>query len=519
MASQYTQTTTTAFGAGQLHQDLAQAIAADPNNRGILYSRALELGSSRYNAFEAFTSAVDGKSQIGAGVRSIFAKKTDLAAGGGSQVVFNVIGPPGGPGAVGSQSLVDRTSGIQLSTYSATVAFHRDAVSFSKDVFEFLSAGLVLESTAIDLLSKKMGIMKQNHMMMRLITAAKAAGTNVYRPNNRTSTATITAADTIGLDVALAARARLSMIGGKPLMQRIGPNGSPVKGYLIFGTDMAFLPLRNDTAFMNVLSNGKANDAVVTGELFDWQGMPWYEYPSVDEKWDDYIGSPLLPKCKVGVQMDRTAPTLIVNSANTLSQYLQFFPGAPFNFDGTPTTAENAEHYAWGINPDGSYVFFAYQDGFTTANRVTVTKILSGGTTGIHAKTVGGVCCGTVADESGVYIPAGTGNNLPTSGGEVYDSVLDVGAVVIPCNRLGVPIGYSFVFGAMAACFANGRIEKAIIEQEEDFGFIKKRGFETIFGTCVTTDPYGAPAGYLLIEHAVEHEGYKVPVIKSVPDA
>lgn len=506
---QFKQTGSTPVHTSQYHQSLANAIEADPTNLGVVYSRALEIGSSRHNAFEAFTSAVDARSVAGGGVRSIFAKKTDLAAGGGSKVRFNVMGPPGGPGAVGSQSLVDRTSAIQLATYDATVAFHRDAISFSKDVFEFLSAGRILESTAIDQLSKKMGIMKQNHMMMRLIKSAVAA--NTYRPNNAGTTAAMTKNDFWSLDHSLAARARLSVLGGKPLSQRVGPNGSPIKGYLQFLSDMAMLPIRQQTEFMNSQSTGKIADAVSTGELYDWQGMNWYEYPSVDEKWDDYIGSPMLPKAKVSVTADKNAPNLVVNANNLQSQYFQFFPGLPYFFDDASPTGTNAEYYAWFVNPLGTVGFIAYNpSGLNTANKITATKFLSGETAGLNSRIVGNLNTGATSSVLGNVITlAGVSLNLPTT--FAYTDQILPNAVIIPANINGVPIGYGFVFGAMAACFANGRIDKAMIEQTEDFGFIKKRGFETIFGTCVTTDPYGVPAGYLLVESAVKHEGYPVP--------
>ena len=65
----------------------------------------------------------------------------------------------------------------------------------------------------------------------------------------------------------------------------------------------------------------------------------------------------------------------------------------------------------------------------------------------------------------------------------------------------------------MAACYANGRIAMNPIEQTRDFGFTIGRGFETILGAGVTKNPNKVPAGYLVLEHVVEHEGYPTPYV------
>lgn len=496
-------------------QQIADATAMDSSLKGILYSKLLAKSALQHNAFSAFTSTVDANSMVGRGVRSIFARKTDLSKGGGQQVYFNVVGPPAGPGAKGTELLVGRTSPVSMKTFNATVAWHRDAISFSKDMFEFLSAGGTLESTALGMLAEKMGTEEQNHMMMRL--RRDATTFNTIRPGNRTSTAGLLPEDTLTLDFVVDAKTRLSTIGGKPIAQKIGGTGYPIKSFLTFATDNQFRALRNDDSFQTVQSNADTRgdgNALFTGTLLDWQGMPFYEFPSLDMAWDDYQGNAMTPKAVLGQAMSRAATGLIPNNDNTQSQYLQFFPNAPYNFDGTYSTPVAAtDFYAWVINPNGSVGFIAYQDGFTTANRVTVTKILSTNTTGINEQTVGEVIARTsgTTGGDGTYTPTVGETNLPT--GWTYTDQFVTGAVVLPANAKGTVIGYAYVLGAMSACFANGRIEKAMIEQKEDFGFVTAKGYETIMGTCTTLDPLGRNAGYLLVECAVEHEGLPTPLV------
>jgi hypothetical protein len=149
-----------------------------------------------------------------------------------------------------------------------------------------------------------------------------------------------------------------------------------------------------------------------------------------------------------------------------------------------------------------------------SANAITLTGVLSHTTSGAGYRTLGNLSVGDGATHagSGVITVLGNGVTVPKSGW-VYTTSFAKDAIILPANANGAVIGNSFVLGAMAGCFAHGRIDKAMIVQEEDFGFIRSRGFETIFGTCVTTDPYSVPSGYLKVEHAVEHEGYAVPTM------
>lgn len=497
-------------------QNLADAVAMDASLKGVIYSQLLQQSALEHNAFEKFTSEADTTGMVGAGVRSIFARKNDLSKGNAASVVFSVVGPPGGPGAIGNQTLVGRTSQVKMKTFAATVAWHRDAISFDAEILEFLSTSKKLESTALNMLAMKMGIHEQNHMVMRLRTGATSF--NTYRPGNRTSTAGLLPEDTLSLDYVVNAKTRLSTIGGKPIMQSVGKTGYPIKGYLTFGTDNSFRPLRNDDSFKTILAQGDTRgdqNSLFTGELLNWQNMPFYEFPSLDMAWDDYIGNALTPKAVVGQALSRSAVNLLPNPSNTVSQYLQFFPNAPYNFDGTYTTPVAAtDYYAWIINPDGSVGFVAYQDGFTNgANGVALTKILSTNTTGINEKSVGEVVARTSATTGGdgTYTPTVGETNLPT--GWTYTDQFVAGAIVLPANAKGTVIGYGFVFGAMSACFATGRVKMNPISQDEDFEFIQSRGYASIMGTCTTLDPNGNNAGYLLAEHAVEHEGLPTPLV------
>lgn len=502
---------------------LSTAVAMDADLKGAIYSRILDEASTQHNAFEQMTSVVDSKGMVGS-VRSIFAKKSDLSAGGSSNVIFTVIGTPGGPGVIGNDELTGNTSQSLLATYGIPVGWVRDAFELDRETIEFLSAGRSLVETTTGLLAKKMGILKQNHMMIRLILAADG---NVYRPNNRQSTDALTADDTLSPESVISARARLSTGGGKPIAQKLGKTGYPIKGFLTFGTDTAMLGLRNDDSYTAAITaagvRGDENPNF-SGTLVDWQGIPFYEFPVVDEAWDDYIGNPMLPKAKVAVAFNAAsavgACVLKGSATNTKSRYFQWFKGYDFKFIKTQdAVVDAAQHYAWACNPDGTVAFIGYIGSGNVGNSITVNKILSAaaGVSTLGVTTVGNVTLGAgggLAVDAGTRVlTKGVGGNIPTAwDGKVVDAV-KVGAILIQANANGNQIGYTFMFGSMAACYATGRIAMAGIEQERDYGFALGKGFEMIFGTGVTKNPYKKPAGYQLVEHVLTNEGYLTPSV------
>lgn len=503
-----------------------------PKLRQEAVSRYFEVASQQHNALEQFTSVVDPKTMANGGVRSIFAKKSDLSKGGGQVVNFGTIGTPGGPGVTGDSELTGNTSKSLFGSYQAIVDWVRDGVEWTKDDVAHIAAGASLEQVTVDLLAEKMGITKQNSMFKRLIDSSlAAAGTvgveagNVYRPNNKVSVDALTSADTLSLDVANESRARLGTLGAKPLMRQMNKHGSPVNGFMLFSTTTGMLPIRNDSAFATSIANGDkrgSDNANFTGELLDWQGNAFYEMQVIDQDWDDYKGGPLIAKAVVTVAAEPEATgafnKLIVNSANTKSLYFQWFGGKSYRYNRIEDLIiDSSTYYAWAINPDGSRVFMSYAASGNNGNQITLSKILSPAVadTTLDATTVGDLNLGSGASVLSNVITLGTtGLTLPATGPHgawVYSNKIQAGAVIIQANAQGVPYSRSFMFGTMAACFATGSVDMSPIQQVRDFGFVQGRGFEMIYGTAACKNAAKKINGYLLIEHAVEHAGYPVP--------
>lgn len=514
-------------------QTLTEVLAMAPNARQDMITAYFHKASAQHNALMNFTSSFDPNS-VNGGVRSVFAEKTDLRAGGKSRVHFNTIGMPAGEGAIGDGVLTGNESKSTIGTYSATVDWIRDAVSLTQDEIEMIESGRNLEATLKQLLAKKMGLVKQNHMLQRLKSSAVAA--NTYRVGNRASTNALTPDDVLSISVSNICRSKLNTLGATPLMKDTSKVGCPISKFMLFASDTAFLPIRNSSLFTTATNadvRGRDN-ANFTGELLDWQGNPHYEFPITDMAWDSYKGGPLLAKAVVSVEAAPGTvggPKLIVNASNTRSRYFQWFDGMTFQFsrqESLPNLSGN-EYYGWACNPDGSRVFFAYSglNAVLGANQITITKILCPAVSGttIDQVSVGDLNIGSTAayasGSSGVFTVSGTVASgkkaVDTAGPDgtfVLTDTIAPGAVILQANSQGTVYSRSFMLASMAGMFAHGRIKMAEIEQNFDYDYVMGNGFQMIFGTGVCLDPNGVPNGYVLIEHAIDVVGYPCPTSK-----
>jgi len=508
-------------------QTLAEAKAMDPNVKAQMWARYLEIGSKAHDVFSMFESEQPRIPLANAGKRGIFCRRRELKAQGGDLVHFTVISAPGGPGVMGEAQLAGNESSSKFKTYSVKVDWHRDAVAFTKKQIAFMAAGNTLEETTGELLKLKMGLWKQNDMMMALI---KNGNGNTYRPNGKKTRDTLGPNDTLSLSMAVAGKARLNTMGGKPIKQTLGENGDQLNGFLTFASEYAFLNIRNDADYANAIQNADnrgPTNAQFSGRLVNWQGQSFFEHIVTDQDWDDYIGSPIQPKAIAATAFNADtagASTILKGSAsNTVNRYFQFFPGYAYKFteEDTPAADSNT-YYVWAINPDGSVCFMSYVGSNNNGNQILIANILSpdsgGGTSTKGTTTLGSLTIagsGAAVDGTTRIITPGASSNVSTDFTFV-DKVV-AGAVLIPANANGVPIGYGFIFGAHAACRAYGAIEMNAIKQDNDYGFVNGNGYEMVFGQAPTINTNGVTNGYLLMEFAIEHEGYPVPSFD--PDA
>lgn len=518
-------------------QSVTDVLAQAPAMRPELTAKLFHKGSAQHNCLEQFTSDFDPGESV-RGQKSVFCRKSDLSLGGAQKVNFTSIGLPGGPGVRGAaNTLISRESKPLFKNYSASVDWVRDAFVITKDQIYHLAQGKQLKPTLVKMLMAKMGHLKQNQTFRRMLDFSYDLSTtpanwtngthrgNVFRAGNRQSIHQLRGDDVLTLDISNTARAMLSSIGATPLRRDLSKAGCPVNKYLIFGTESAMLNIRNNSLFNTASAadvRGSEN-ASFTGELVDWQGNSFYEMPVVDPAWDDYMGNTLIAKAKVLVEAKPTTgggPKLVVNAANTLSLYFQWFDGYPFPHSSleTPPDLSSVEYYGAAVNPDRSIVFFAY-NGNHNGNQIVITKILSPAQTGttVDQTTVGQFNIGSTAafasGTTGVFTPGGSGANLPT--GYVYTDTIAPGAMIFQTNSRGSTYTRSFGLGAASAVVVDGAVtlQDGMIEQTFDYGFVKGMGYEMVFGTGIPVDALGRPNGYVLIEHAYKPIGFDIPEV------
>lgn len=513
------------YNTNALVAQLKDAVALDPKVKAEAWSKLLHLGARAHDDFSAFESdeCRPGTQRSMTSPAGIFVRKNDLKAIGGDTVRFTVMSDLAGPGVQGEEELTGKTSVPKFSTYSCVVDWHRDAVEFTKKHIAMMGAGKDIWPVSYEALKKKMGRWRQRHMMHAL--RRKGVG-NIYRPNGRQALNQIVSSDTLTPQNCVAGKIRLSRLGAQPIRLDKNRFGSTVQGYLVFATEQALQSVRNNTGYQNAIQNaglrGDKNPAF-TGRLVEWQNVSWFEHHVVDPDWDDVIGSPMEPRATLGVPFHvgstPAAAKLVVNSSNTRNLYFQDFPGYDYRFfEDQSAVADSGKHYAWIINPDGSVGFVEYTGSGNNGNQIVIDKILSPNGAGTSAKgsaIVGEInCTGDTAWGSSTagYGGDGSGNTSPEFR---YTDAFVPGATILYANAKGVPIGWSFIFGAHAAIRAYGSVEMNAIEQKRDYDFVTGHGYEMVFGQepCKRTD--GKTNGYLLMQHALEIDDLPVPSLDS----
>lgn len=546
----------TGYNSDALVKALSDIVGTDDvHAKRIVWARSLGVGARAFNDFAAFEAPEVPMGKQMSAPAGIFCVKDDLRASGGDEVKFTVISDIAGPGVNGETELTGNTSTPQFRTWQCRVEWYRDAVEYTKKSVRHIAAGQDLWPISKMLLQKKLGRKQQHDMMMFLRTPARdiEAGSgppatryaygyygNALRPNYRQTRDGLYQTDTIDPSFVVLAKNKATELGAQPIRKKINAYGTNVFGYLFFGSSTAMTDIRNDSGYQNAIENagGRGDDnPIFSGRLVQWQGVYWFEHHIVNPDWDDAIGSPLLPRFKVGVAIGAHDATAAVkaSSTNTTSQYAGWFPGGESTWDyishwypDVTSVSDTNDYYAWGINPsDGSVAFFKYNG----------SDVGGKGVSGIDAN--GNYFAGVVfldpdngnqgddqvgnldatgdtgwGSNSGTYQRGvgGTGSGN-TSGAYTYAADLEVGAICFPANANGAIIGHSFLFGANAAVRAYGSVQVNPIQQDRDYGFIQGHGFESVYGQapCMRTD--SVTNGYILCEHAVLPEGFDVPAL------
>ena len=481
-------------------QQLLEAASKDPNVKEVIWNKYLEAAAQTADDFSMFEGAPRSNKPFWA--------QTDLTKSGGDTVVFTVTGDAAGPLAVGEAQLEGNESEINLKTFSCRVELKRDAVALTEKHIKMIAVKSSIEQVTLGMLAKKMGRARMYEMMMALILQANG---NIIRPNRKKSRDDIRASDTLSLNFLVTAKALAQGKGARPVGLTKSKSGSIVNQLLAFICQDALADIRNSSSYQTAVlegSNRGETNETFSGKLVDWQGMFLFEHIVVDGDTDDFIGSPLNPKAILGEAVTAgTAAFDVRGYASTTrgknrNLFFQFFKGYDwiFNEDQTPATDSNT-YYFWIVNPEDAQTapglagFYSYTGSDNDGNKITIKERLAAAASGDAKTKVGEV----------------------TWNAALHTDEHPIGSYIIPANKWGVPIAYSFLLGAGAAVRAYGFVKTKEIKQERDYGMVRGQGYKSVFGQSVYKDTSGKPRHYMLLEHAVEHPGINVPYVPENP--
>ncbi|MFZ5805793.1 MAG: DUF4043 family protein [Verrucomicrobiota bacterium] len=469
---------------------LANMVAQDDNAKAEFWSNHLDLSSQTKDIF----SALEGDD----GSRKPFYVRQDLSKGRGDTLHFHVMEGLGGPAILGSNSAEGQEEALTLGGYDVRVEIVRKVIGLQFAAMEFTDVGSELDNKCREALGEWMGRYKQTAMMIKLIRSA--VDRNTIRPNSKQSDSALTLSDTLSTTTIEDAAELAQINGAIPANLGISTLGNEIHQFLVVATKTGLRAVKVENAYLQGLREAGlrgGSNPLFAGGYADWSGHGIFEFSPVDVAGASPVGCPMLPKAYLGVALTAadTAQDIYgggnsTNAARTPApQYFESFSNYDFLYyaDQSPetfTTDRYAVVYNLSGTNAGKWGFYKYVT--NSGNKLTMAARLRASAGGIAVSTLGGV----------------------TWNASKHTDAHPEGSLIIETNENAVPVGSTFLFGAMAAVRAYGRVKnQRITSTHQNYGDDRGIGVKSIFGQapCVRTD--GVGANYVLIRHAVTHRG------------
>jgi len=350
-----------------------------------------------------------------------------------------------------------------------------------------------------------MGRIKTENLDMMFVN--KVLSTNKIRPNGKTLD-TIATADGLSLNFVSTAAGLLRRLGGQRAKTGTMANGAPSRKLVLVACSDACAVLRQDTAWQTIVSNasdrGKSN-SLFKGVIDELDGIAVVEREVIDHDGEGAIGSPMNPRALLGNAIASGSGALNItgggnatSAAKTQKLYYKYFPNYLYKFsDGTLVTANGLSNYCIIVNPPNAatdpnkYGMYKYTTG-NDGNKIAVTQRLAGAIAGIAHTTVGTVVWDATK----------------------HTDVHPAGALVLPCNAKGEPLGYSFLLGAAAALRGYGKFRNRLDTEMTEGNYWTKKFIRTYMGQKIREDRLGRQPGLVVLEHALHYKD--LPLVTTV---
>lgn len=437
--------------------------------------------------------------------------KSDLSKGQAEDVVFTLVSPIRGQGVRGEQELKSATAKIKPHTFRVTVDLFRHAIAWTQILKKLRMGGSVDQITS-DLMGGWYTRKYDDDIQtkMRNYALLESSGRNLVRVANGhtvNSRDALRSTDTLTPTVIDNSKSQLLGMGASELGVETDAMGATIPKYLFFGPEQFLAPLRSNSTYLQGMQYGGirgSDNPMFTGRYPLWNNNIIYPHNIKQDDADGRQGSPLAPVAYLGTAIADGTPTTItgggtIDPAGDMD-YFAYFPG----FSWYITEAETL--------PADSNDYYLMIYNHLTDHKYEIIKYTAAG---VHAsgKQIASVTRGSSTQTGGTN---GGGNVTAQAAGR-FSLVHPSGAIIIPCTREGVPIGWALHMGADALFYATGSEDATPIEHWDDFhvvgkpsdAHLKAFGLQGIRGMKVFTDRRQLAKNFLLLEGAITVPGVR----------
>lgn len=477
---------------------LAQMIAEDPKLQQEFWSQSVIADAEDQNPLKDFVG--------GEGSGKPFCEKRDANVNGGQKVYFTTRAPVRGRGVIGAAELKSKTAKLRHGAFGVTVDLRRFAISEEQLVEYFSQPGNAeknRDEVLMDLSAQWWARTKCDDIQMVLRQKALFASDqpNVLRIGAGATSDALTPSNTYDTGAITDGKNALIGYGGQPMKVDRSVAGADVPQYLVFAPARVLEPLEDEQKFREAVLNNqpRGNDAYWwTGKYPIFKNQMIFEHNIVIDSGPNRLGSPLLPFALLGQAIADATPAAVTGGGTwnddasltdtVLYDFFSYFGGSYWKtFETEVAPTDSNTYYALIYNVSGAnkgkYEIVSWVAAGNNGNTLTVTR------------EVNGDGQKTALDAAGRYT-----NAHPT------------GSWIIPCNKLGVPIGYGLHLGAEALFIGKGPLEADPIEWNDDFvsktsgkAHINAQGIQSMIGYAPFEDTIGRYSNYFLVEAAVEY--------------
>ena len=497
-------------------QTASQVTTQDSANDEELWAKSVAASDSSCYMTQPFADGMTGDvSQDGGDYDKAILHVTDTSKVNGNTINIPLYGGFGGGGAQGSSTRVGTEEISKMTTMQLVIGRQFFAISDSNIAKDETMLGSNYDERVRRGLQYLHGRKRNDDILRRLIK--RSSGRNLAFPlaSSTLTRATLKSANT--LDVSLLTRLphKLSGNGAHPMsLGQTNSGGGRVRNYMLMASQYALADLQQDPVYSDALRDGDVRgnqNALFKGDFKQWNGLGIYNWVHESHGNNGPQGSFMAPYgyltgtsttqasafggtldavtnssyIALGSTQGLTAPggSAITDSTapgDGSPGYTQYFSAAPWTYHNglTEASTTSTDRYIMIIDAaGGGYGVFKYR--LNNGNRIL-----------LHS--------------SGAVVSIGVGTEIPT---------FTAGSLVVECSAIGVPFGRSLSFGAQMVVTGMGRVDGSTTsvgkrsKEVQQFESVIAHGFENSWGCEVVERVDGTYPGFVMIEHALTHEG------------